>query len=164
MIILYLLAKVDYYLVTEYAFISSYTPRFLISHAALKRICSLSNEVTQLSKIFSGHQPRQSSLKKQLSAPPAACADLGNGHSSPIVVHSSMVLQTFVGPWPLLHFRNPFYTVGRTAWTSDHPFTRPLPTHRTAQTQNKRTHRHTCLEWDSNPQSQYPSERRQFMS
>jgi hypothetical protein len=32
-----------------------------------------------------------------------------------------------------------FYTVGRTPWTADQPVTRPLPAHRTAQTQNKRT-------------------------
>jgi hypothetical protein len=32
-----------------------------------------------------------------------------------------------------------FYTVGRTPWTGDQPFARPLPVHRTAQTQNKRT-------------------------
>jgi hypothetical protein len=31
------------------------------------------------------------------------------------------------------------YTVGKTSWTGDKPVTRPLPTHRTAQTQNKRT-------------------------
>jgi hypothetical protein len=31
------------------------------------------------------------------------------------------------------------YTVGRTPWTGDQPVTRPLPTHRTTQTQNKRT-------------------------
>jgi hypothetical protein len=31
------------------------------------------------------------------------------------------------------------YTVGRTPWTSDQPDARPLPTHRTTQTQNKRT-------------------------
>jgi hypothetical protein len=31
------------------------------------------------------------------------------------------------------------YTVGRTAWTGDQPVAGPLPTHRTAQTQNKRT-------------------------
>jgi hypothetical protein len=31
------------------------------------------------------------------------------------------------------------YTVGRTPWTGDRPFARPLPTYRTAQTQNKRT-------------------------
>jgi hypothetical protein len=32
------------------------------------------------------------------------------------------------------------YPVGRTPWTGDQPVTRPLPTHRTRQTQNKRTH------------------------
>jgi hypothetical protein len=31
------------------------------------------------------------------------------------------------------------YTVGRTPWTGDQPVARPLPTHRTIQTQNKRT-------------------------
>jgi hypothetical protein len=45
-------------------------------------------------------------------------------------------------PWPLFQFRN-LYTVGRTLWTGDQPTTRPLhthtPTHRTTQTQNKRT-------------------------
>jgi hypothetical protein len=30
------------------------------------------------------------------------------------------------------------YTVGRTPWTGDQPFARPLPTHRTTQTRNKR--------------------------
>jgi hypothetical protein len=32
-----------------------------------------------------------------------------------------------------------FYTVGRAPWTGDQPTARPLPAHRTAQTQNKRT-------------------------
>jgi hypothetical protein len=32
-----------------------------------------------------------------------------------------------------------FYTIGRTPWTGDQPVARPLPTHRTTQTQNKRT-------------------------
>jgi hypothetical protein len=32
-----------------------------------------------------------------------------------------------------------FYTVGRTPWTGDQPVARPLPAHRTAQIQNKRT-------------------------
>jgi hypothetical protein len=45
-------------------------------------------------------------------------------------VHSSMALQLFVGPWPLLQFHNHFYTDGRTPWTNDQPITRPLPTHR----------------------------------
>jgi hypothetical protein len=56
------------------------------------------------------------------------------------------------------------YTVGRTPWTGDQSAGRPVTTHRT-QTQNKRTHyRHPCLEWDSNPRSQRPSERRLFMA
>jgi hypothetical protein len=33
-----------------------------------------------------------------------------------------------------------FYTVGRTPWTGDQPVARPLPKHRTTQTQNKRIH------------------------
>jgi hypothetical protein len=31
------------------------------------------------------------------------------------------------------------YTAGSTPWTGDQPIARPLPTHRTKQTQNKRT-------------------------
>jgi hypothetical protein len=31
------------------------------------------------------------------------------------------------------------YTVGRNPWMGDQPLARPLPTHRTTQTQNKRT-------------------------
>jgi hypothetical protein len=31
-----------------------------------------------------------------------------------------MALPPFVGPWPLLQFRNLFYTDGRTPWTVDH--------------------------------------------
>jgi hypothetical protein len=78
-------------------------------------------------------------------------------------IHLSMALQPFVGPWPLRQFRNLFYTDGRTPWTGDQPVARPLPTHRTTQTQNKRTHKHPCLERDSNPRSQLPCERRQFI-
>jgi hypothetical protein len=33
-----------------------------------------------------------------------------------------------------------FYTVHRTPWKGDQPVARPIPAHRTAQTQNKRTH------------------------
>jgi hypothetical protein len=66
-------------------------------------------------------------------------------------IQSLVALQPFVGPWPLLQFRNFFYTVGRTPWTSDYLVARPLP-----------THRHPCLEWASNPRSQCSSERRQF--
>jgi hypothetical protein len=50
-----------------------------------------------------------------------------------------MALHSFVGPRTLftLLIR---YTVGSTPWTADEPVARPLPTHRTTQTQNKRTH------------------------
>jgi hypothetical protein len=37
------------------------------------------------------------------------------------------------------------YTVGRTPWTGDQPVARLLPTHRTTQTQNKRTQ--TSIPW-----------------
>jgi hypothetical protein len=32
-----------------------------------------------------------------------------------------------------------FYAVGRTPWTGDQPFARPLPAHGTAEARNKRT-------------------------
>jgi hypothetical protein len=53
------------------------------------------------------------------------------------------------------------HTVGRTPSTGDQHVARPLPTHRTAQAQNKRTQcRHSCLKWGSNPRSQCLSGRR----
>jgi hypothetical protein len=42
-------------------------------------------------------------------------------HNSKSFIHSWMALQPFVGSWPLLHFRNDFYTDGRTPWMSDQP-------------------------------------------
>jgi hypothetical protein len=56
-----------------------------------------------------------------------------------------MALQPFVEPWSLLKFRNHFYTDGRTPWTGYQPAARPIPTHRTTQIQNKRTHKRPCL-------------------
>jgi hypothetical protein len=53
------------------------------------------------------------------------------------------------------------YTVSKTPWTGDQPVSRPLPTHTTAQTRNKR--RHPSLEWDSNPSLECSSGRRQFV-
>jgi hypothetical protein len=71
-----------------------------------------------------------------------------------------MALQPFVGPWPLFFSFLILYTVGRTPWAGDQRVTRPLPTHRTTQTQNKSTqYRYPCFEWDSNPRSQCSSER-----
>jgi hypothetical protein len=75
-----------------------------------------------------------------------------------------MVLEALVGPWPLFQFLFLFYTAGRTPWRGDQPVTRPIPTHRTTQTQNKLTCKHQCLKWDSNPRSQCLSGQRQFMS
>jgi hypothetical protein len=49
----------------------------------------------------------------------------------------SMALEPF-GPLPLFQFLN-LYTDRRTPWTGDQPIARPLPTHKTTQTQNKRT-------------------------
>jgi hypothetical protein len=74
-------------------------------------------------------------------------------------------IHSFIHQWLYspFQFRNIFYTNGRTPWTSDQHVARPLPAQRTTQTQNKNTHRHLCLEWDSNPRSQRSSERRQFM-
>jgi hypothetical protein len=74
-------------------------------------------------------------------------------------IRSLMALQAFVGPWPLLQFRNLFYTGGGTPWTSVQPVARLLPAHMITQTQNKRTHRHPCLEWNSNWRSQRSRER-----
>jgi hypothetical protein len=55
----------------------------------------------------------------------------------------SMPLQLFLRPWPRFQFHNPIH--GRTPWTGDQPVAWPLPTHRTAQTHNKRTQ--TSMPW-----------------
>jgi hypothetical protein len=87
-------------------------------------------------------------------------------------LHSiSVSLSLSIYLWPYSHLLDVghffsfliLYTVGRTPWTRDQPVARPLPTHRTTQTQNKRTHRHPCLECVSNPRSQRSSERRELM-
>jgi hypothetical protein len=44
----------------------------------------------------------------------------------------------FVGPWPIFQFSN-LFTIGRTPWTGDQSDTRPLPAHRTRETQNNST-------------------------
>jgi hypothetical protein len=50
-----------------------------------------------------------------------------------------MYLQSFVRPGRFFFSFLILYTVGRTPWTGDQPVSRPLPMHRTTQTQNKRT-------------------------
>jgi mannose-6-phosphate isomerase class I len=49
-----------------------------------------------------------------------------------------MALQPF-GPLPLFFSSVILYTVGETPWTGDQPVSRSLLTHKTTQTQNKRT-------------------------
>jgi hypothetical protein len=49
-----------------------------------------------------------------------------------------MDLNPLVGPWPVYRFLI-LYTVGRTPWMGDQPMERPLPIHKTTQTQNKHT-------------------------
>jgi hypothetical protein len=51
-----------------------------------------------------------------------------------------MALPAHSGPWTLIQFHNHFFTDGRTPWMSDQLVARPLPIHRTTQTQNKRIH------------------------
>jgi hypothetical protein len=48
------------------------------------------------------------------------CKDVGNN----IFFHSSIAIQPFVGSWPILQFRNIFYTGSRTSWKSDQPVAR----------------------------------------
>jgi hypothetical protein len=53
------------------------------------------------------------------------------------IMYVFIALQPFVGSWPLFQFLDPIHS----RWDSldgDQPVARPLPTHRTTQTQNKR--------------------------
>jgi hypothetical protein len=52
-------------------------------------------------------------------------------------IYLSMALQSFVALWLLFQFLD-FYTGGTTPWAGDQPVARPLPIHRTTQTQKKR--------------------------
>jgi hypothetical protein len=62
-----------------------------------------------------------------------------------LFVSLSVALQSFC--WTLPRFFSFFilYTVGRSPWTGDQPVARPLPTHRTTQTQSMRTQ--TSMAW-----------------
>jgi hypothetical protein len=72
-----------------------------------------------------------------------------------------LVLQSSVGPWPLFQFLNP---IRRRYDSLDQGSARRKDATCTQNNTNRiNAHRHPCLEWDSNPRSQRPSERRQFM-
>jgi hypothetical protein len=86
------------------------------------------------------------------------CASSLNIRSNSIKPESHYKIHSFIHQWlyshllgalvslslslSLLQFPDLFYTGGRTSWTSDQLVARPLPTWRTTQTQNKRTHIH----------------------
>jgi hypothetical protein len=65
------------------------------------------------------------------------CFSRSEWHWSSIYLSIYLRLYSPCGPWPLFQFPN-LYTLGRTPWTGDQPFARPLLTNRTRQTQNKR--------------------------
>jgi hypothetical protein len=46
-----------------------------------------------------------------------------------------------------------FYIVSTTSWAGDQPVARPLPTHTGQHKDRINSHKHPCLEWDSNPWS-----------
>jgi hypothetical protein len=88
-----------------------------------------------------------------------------------------LALQPQFGPWPTsmklsvsLRFSRSS-TFGGTPWAGDQLVARPLHVHKHRKTRARtRTHththtniKHTCPEWDSNPRSRLPSERRQCM-
>jgi hypothetical protein len=61
-------------------------------------------------------------------------------------VYVSVFIYSPRGPWPLFQFLN-LYTIGMIPRTWDMPVARPLPPHRTTQTQNKHTHTQTSMPW-----------------
>jgi hypothetical protein len=71
---------------------------------------------------------------------------------------SSVVLQPFVGPWPLFQFLH-LFTVSRTLWTGDEPVARSLYLH--IGQHKHRINAHSCLKSDSIPRSQHLNGRKQ---
>jgi hypothetical protein len=66
------------------------------------------------------------------------CPVVGTVHVITSAIYLSICLwlyNLFVRPWPLFSFLN-LFTFGRTPRTGDQPVSRPLPAHRTTQTQN----------------------------
>jgi hypothetical protein len=64
-------------------------------------------------------------------------------HRLQYVIHSFIRQWLYIlllGPSLFFSFVIFFYTDDWTSWTSDQPIARPLPTHKTTQTQNRRTH------------------------
>jgi hypothetical protein len=87
--------------------------------------------VTSFSRVR--YQRRFANFSRNLSYNSLGNSDLIIGYHS--FIHPPMSLQPFVGLWSLLQFRNLSYTGGRTPWTRVQPVSRPIPTHRTTQTE-----------------------------
>jgi hypothetical protein len=79
-----------------------------------------------------------------------------------IIIIIIIALQLFVGPWLLFQVFDPIHS-REDPLDGDEPVASPLPTRITTQTQNKRAHRHSYLNWDSNSRPRLSSERRPFM-
>jgi hypothetical protein len=76
--------------------------------------------------------------------------------------HHQKFYSPLVGPWRHLQFCKRFIqTVGLLGLVISPSQGRYL--HTGQQKQKKRTHRHSCLEWDSNPRSRGSSKLRQFI-
>jgi hypothetical protein len=89
---------------------------------------------------------------------------LNNLQTSANIIFFSMALRAHSGPRPLIQFRNHFsQTVGLLGRVISPSQGLYLITGPTKHRKNAYT-KHPCLKWDSNPRSQRPSERRQFMS
>lgn len=100
--------------------------------------CLIINEMCTIINFLDIIHPSVTYLKtafrrlESISFPRRKPIHLGlNDRASPL----SMALQAF-GLWPLFTFLI-FYTVDRTLWTGDQAVGRPLPTHRTTQTENR---------------------------
>jgi hypothetical protein len=76
-------------------------------------------------------------------------------------LHSSMTLQTFLGPWPLFQFRDPIHSRQDSL---DGGSARCKAVTYAEHKQRINAQRHPGLEWDSNPRSQCSSEGRQCMT
>jgi hypothetical protein len=69
-----------------------------------------------------------------------------------ISINLSMVLQPFIGPWPLFQFLNLLHNRSQGCYL-----------HTGQHKQRINAHKHPCLKWDTTPRSQRLSGRRQFM-
>jgi hypothetical protein len=77
------------------------------------------------------------------------------------LIHLSMALQPFVGPWPFVQCHDNFtQTVGLLGRVISPSQSRYLHTEQHKHRLN--AHKHPCLEWDSNLRSKRPNEWRLF--